>query len=227
MQLLEGLLELVAPTRCAGCDLPGTLLCAACAADLPTIDGASACRRCGVPDGARHCAECAGRHFAFAEARCAGVFGHPLSRLVVLFKDGGERRLASILGELVASAQEYGRDLPDAVVGIPASPAALARRGFDHGALLAAATASALGVPALAALTSLTHGDQRRLGRDERAANLRGGLALSPGVEVPPRVLLVDDVLTTGATLDSAARVLLAAGAEEVRAAAVARACES
>jgi ComF family protein len=226
MTLLDGLLELLAPTRCAGCDVPGTLLCDACARELPRIDPEHACRRCGAPDGRRNCAECSGRTLAFAGARCVGVFAHPLSRLVVLFKDGGERRLAPVLGGLVAEAQGDVSPRPDAVVGIPASPAAIARRGFDHGALLAAATASALGVPALEALTSLTRADQRRLGRDERAANLRAGFTPRPGVEPPARVLLVDDVFTTGATLDAAARVLLAAGCEEVRVAAVARACE-
>ncbi len=226
MGLAEGLLELVAPTRCAGCELPGLLLCERCSDALVRIDAASACPRCGAPDGARHCSECDGRSFAFAAARCAGVLTHPLARLVVLYKDGGERRLAPVLAAMLAESLGEWTSWPQAVVGIPASRRALLRRGFDHGALLADALAARLDVPRVPALARVTSGDQRRLGREERAANLAAALVPSPGVEMPPRVLLADDVLTTGATLDAAARVLLAAGASEVRACAVARACE-
>jgi predicted amidophosphoribosyltransferase len=225
--MLEGLLELLAPTRCAGCDLPGTLLCDACIAALPSIAGTEACPRCGAPDAARHCAECDGRDFAFELARCAGVFAHPLSRAVVLFKDSGERRLAPVLGGLAASAA--GCDWirwAEAVVGVPASSAAVLRRGFDHGALLADEVASRLGVPRLDTLTCESRGDQRRLGREARAANVAAAVCARPGAEVPSRILLVDDVLTTGATLDAAARALLVSGAESVRALTVARACE-
>ncbi len=224
--LLGGLLELLAPTRCAGCDLPGVLLCERCRRAIVRVATAAACPRCGAPDGARHCSECDGRTYAFAGARCAGVLTHPLARLVVLYKDGGERRLAPVLATLLVEALADWTAWPDAVAGIPASRSAMLRRGFDHGAVLADSLASELSVARLAALVSAAKGDQRRLGREQRAANVARGLVSRPGIVVPSRVLLVDDVLTTGATLDAAARVLLAAGAAEVRVAAVARACE-
>lgn len=224
--MIDALLELMSPTRCAGCDLPGGLLCDRCRLALPRIDLAEACPRCGAPDARRHCEECRGRDFAFEQARCAGALAHPLARLVVLYKDGGERRLAVVLGGLLAEAVAEWDGWPEAVVAIPASSNALVRRGFDHGSLLGGAIAAHLGVPSLPALVAVSRGDQRRLGRKERASNVASGLRAAPGVTPPARVLLVDDVFTTGATLDAAATVLRGAGADRVRAAAIARVCE-
>ena len=98
------------------------------------------------------------------------------------------------------------------------------RRGFDHTSALARIVGVRLGVPTSVLLEARSRDDQRALGRDARFANMAGAFAMLPDAIVPARVLLVDDVFTTGATFDGAARALLAAGAREVRVAAVARA---
>lgn len=223
--LIGGLVDLVAPTRCAGCERPGTLLCDACAAALPLIDPAHACPRCGAPGGLLWCGECCDAEHAFEGVRCAGVLEPPLSRMVTLYKDAGELRLAPLLGELAARAAGDWRDWAAAVVPVPPSPAAIARRGFDHTARVAAETAAALGVPALDALSCRPRRDQRALSRGRRLANASGSISALPGVAVPDRVLVLDDVLTTGATLDAAAGALRAAGVAHVRALTVGRAC--
>lgn len=217
--------DLLLPPRCAGCDAPGTLLCDRCRALLPLISRADACPRCGAPDGVFGCAECERASFTFAETRCAGVFEWPLSRLVTLHKDAGELRLTPILAHLLADATGEWAAWADAVVPIPASPGALARRGFDHGALMAAEFAHLTGVPALDGLRALPRRDQRHLSRERRARNARASLAIFASASVPARVLVVDDVMTTGATLEAATVALVGGGAREVRVAAVARAC--
>lgn len=222
---VAALADLVWPPRCAGCDLPGTLLCDRCRDALPLIDPARACPRCGAPDGDRGCAECGRTSYAFADARCAGVLEWPLSRAVTLHKDAGELRLTSLLAELAADTAGEWAAWAQAVTFVPASPGAVLRRGFDHGALLAAAFAARSGVPALDALRARPRRDQRGLTRERRRVNARASVGLHASVAVPPRVLLLDDVFTTGSTLDAAALVLLGAGAQEVRAVAVARAC--
>jgi predicted amidophosphoribosyltransferase len=218
------LAEVFSPVRCAGCDLPGAALCPQCVGELPLIDKAAACPRCGADGGSRGCAECRGHTFVFERAVCAGRLEPPLSRAITLYKDAGERRYAALLGGLVLGACGPWHGWSDAVCAIPPSREALARRGFDHTRGLATALATAFKVPVVSRLAVPRTRDQRALGREERFANMRDSFRLLPGPPLPRRILIVDDVLTTGATLDGAARVLLDAGAEEIRVATVARA---
>lgn len=222
---MGGLLDLAFPVRCAGCDRPGTLLCDSCRSEVAFIDPADACPRCGAPHGRGRCTECGGGQFAFATARCAALLAPPISHAVVALKDGGERRYADLLARLLAeTAPECLRDA-DVLVPVPATPAAVRRRGFDHAADIAGRLAHLSGIRARSILRAAMSADQRSLGRDARFANREGAFRVPPGVCVPGRILLIDDVLTTGATLDGASRALLAAGAVEVRALAVARSC--
>jgi predicted amidophosphoribosyltransferase len=145
--------------------------------------------------------------------------------MVTLHKDAAELRLTPLLARLAADAAGEWLDWADGVAVLPASPGAFGRRGFDHGALLTAEFALFASVPGLDLLRALPHGDQRRLSRGGRAVNATASTVAIPGAHVPAHVLVLDDVMTTGATLNAAAIALLAAGAEEVRGVAVARAC--
>ncbi len=220
--LLDGMLELVYPTRCAGCDLPGSVLCDACRDSLPLIDAWSACPRCGAPFGWLVCTECWDRELAFARGIALGSLEQPLSRIVTLYKDAGERRLATELAELLFGATKPWRGWPDLVTCVPATERARRRRGFDHALDISLGLAELLDVPHAQALSRERALDQRALGRNDRFANAAGTFRASSALA--GNVLLVDDVLTTGATLDDAARALLAAGAAEVRVATIARA---
>lgn len=223
MRLLEGLAELVAPTRCGGCDLPGGVFCASCERSATALDPGQSCPRCAAPFGRLVCTECWEREFAFEAAFALGELAGPLARAVVLHKDAGERRLGERLGALLGD--ELSRawtDWADVVTWVPPSAEALSRRGFDHGFGIASPVAGHLGVPARALLVRRGGRDQRALGRSQRAANTAAVFSV---VEGPPsHVLLVDDVLTTGATADGIALELIAAGADAVRVAVLARA---
>jgi predicted amidophosphoribosyltransferase len=220
--LLDGFLEMLCPTRCAGCDMPGALLCAECETDLPRVEQHMACAKCGAPYGALVCTECWNTTWSFEGAIALGGLEPPLSRAVVLHKDASERRLAPLLGGLLADVvlTEWPA-WADAVSFVPATRKAIRRRGFDHAEAIASAVAAAIEVPLVPALARRAALDQRALGREARAANAAGSFAaVAP---VPARVLVVDDVMTTGATLDAAAAALLEAGAERVRCAVLAR----
>lgn len=223
MGLVEGLAELFAPTRCAGCEYPGALLCSACRASLPRIDAISACPRCAAPYGRMLCTECWDSELSFEAACALGELDGALARAVVLHKDAGERRLGDLLGGLLAEqiACEW-LEWANAVVAVPATKAAKARRGFDHALAIGRGVARGREVPVLEVLQRHSVKDQRVLGRSDRARNSAGSFEVV--AEVPRRVILVDDVLTTGATLDAAACSLLDAGCEAVRVAVIARA---
>lgn len=222
--LLDALLEVIHPTRCAGCDLPGKLLCAACLADMPLVVRESACKHCGTPFGTLTCTECWNRTFSFGSARCLGSLERPLSRALTLYKDGGERRLAAEFAAMLVGTLGEWSGWADAVVAVPASDAAKIRRGFDHMALIASSVAETWDVPLIPALLVRAAADQRRLGRDARRANAATALYPAAGVAVPRHIVLLDDVITTASTADAASAALLNAGATEVRVGALARA---
>lgn len=151
-----------------------------------------------------------------------GPYAGPWLRLVHALKFGGERRLAPFLGGLLAARCLAGTWRPTAVCHVPASSQRLLQRGYDQAALLAGATATVMGLELAALLTrAAPAARQAQLGRAARAANAGGTFRAryAPG----RRVLLVDDVMTTGATSAACGAALLAAGAAEVRTVVVAR----
>ncbi|MDR1712845.1 MAG: double zinc ribbon domain-containing protein [Coriobacteriales bacterium] len=225
-QALETILEHIWPTYCVGCESYGFVLCAACREALPYIDSTTACPRCGAPFGRLTCTECMTAdgplELAFDGAACALEFKDSAARMIVAYKDRSERRLAPILAELLCEVIP-GPWLRTAslITWIPADRKALQRRGFDHMEQIAVNLAEISGRPALRLLDKRQSADQRQLSRQQRAENMAEAFTLAQ--PPPPEVLLIDDVLTTGATLDVAARALKSAGAEKVWVATVAR----
>lgn len=226
----DAVLETLWPTRCALCDRPGDVLCAQCASNLPILDQWRACPRCGAPFGLKQCDLCnptglgrLGRdELPFADCRSALHFTAATGELVRIYKDQGEQRLCEVFAGLIAPMLPP-RWTADAITFIPATKAALARRGFDHGRLLAQALSSALQVPLVEALLRPRTADQRNLSARGRFSNLQGKFVVKPHAALPPAVLLVDDVFTTGATLCAGADALQAARVREVYGATLAR----
>jgi predicted amidophosphoribosyltransferase len=166
--------------------------------------------------------ECAGMEYGFEGARCVGTLVRPLSRVLTVFKDGGEQRLAATLAELAAPVVSSWANDAEALTWVPARRTSLLRRGFDHAELLAREVCALSGMDPVSLLAA-TGRDQRRLDRGARLENASEGFAVREGARVPRGLVLLDDVFTTGATLDAAARVLRGGGAEQVRAFAMAR----
>lgn len=230
---IEAVAETLWPTRCAVCDVPGAVLCDSCRANLPYIDWWCACPRCGAPFGRVQCSECNATMLAVLGRRnvpfssCASVAtleGGP-TRIVRMCKDHGERRLASEMASCMSRILHpaWVEEQP-AIVSVPATSRAVRRRGFDHAESIAKALAAITGLPQAHPLARPRTSDQRGLGRAERAANMAKGFSILPGATVPARVLLIDDVYTTGATLFAATDALMAAGSAQVRCLTFARA---
>lgn len=211
------------PPRCALCAAPcvSSLICAACMVDMPVV--AHACPRCALatPD-ASICGRCLSAPPPYACTIAAWRYAFPADRLLQRLKYGGDLALAEPLGDALARAVVLRGERPDAIVAMPSSRARQRHRGFNHAQEIARRVARVLDVPLAGCLARTRDAPpQAGLALRERKRNVRGAFAAS-GCE-GRTVAIVDDVMTTGATLDAAARAMLAAGARRVDAWVVAR----
>lgn len=233
-QLPGGMAELLWPTRCMGCDLPGELLCPSCRASLPWVEQRHACPTCGAPHGDIVCTACTGGWETRAVV-CALEFVGAAAQMVVCLKDQHELRLAPVMAAAMACALDEASSWPapdglprydpshlDALCFVPATSEAYRRRGFDHMELVSRHLSGELGLPLADVLARTPARDQRLLGRAGRSANLAGTVDVVEDVS-GLRLLLADDVITTGASVRECARALLARGAASVTACALAR----
>lgn len=206
--------ELVAPLCCAACGTPCDAdLCGTCARDLDPITDPK-CGRCGAPTrvAVDPCPTCRPLD-GFRRARSLLAYGGPAARLVLVLKRRGRPGLAAAAGALLTDLARAEGLEGEVVAFVPAGGTAR-RRGFDHAELLARAVARSSGRRCLPLVERVRRGvRQTDVPLERRRANVRGRFRARP---VTRRVLLVDDVFTTGATAESCAAALLGAGAPAV-----------
>jgi predicted amidophosphoribosyltransferase len=215
-------LDVVLPERCAVCDLPGNAVCTSCRAALTRLVP-PVCERCGSPGHwpVRRCVECAGRRLAFVDARSAIVYDGRARALVRAWKERGRRRLAHEVGLLVADA--IPAPAAECLVPVPGDPERAWRRGDVPARSLASELALLWSLPVRDGLVrSRALPRQRGLSLDERRRNVRG--SVDARSSMPPDVCVVDDVYTSGATVDACARACRRAGARRVHVVTLARA---
>jgi ComF family protein len=227
--MVAALAETLLPARCAVCRLPlawaGSRagVCGGCWSAVTPHAGAG-CPTCGNPEAAgdEPCLDCRTAPPPWHGAASHGPYEGVMRDLVVLFKERGVDELAGPLAELAAAAvRGAGWPAADTIVPVPTAWLRRWRRGFDHTALLARQVGHLLGVPVRHALRR--RGFARQVGRT-RAQRLRLTAARFPAVgRVGGRLMLVDDVLTTGGTARACATSLRRAGALEVRVLTLAR----
>jgi ComF family protein len=214
VSLARSVADALLPQRCPGCGAPAgghVLLCATCAARVPRLRTAL-CARCLVAG--REGAPCA-RHRAFT-VYAAWQFDERAAALVHALKYHDRPALAAPLGTELAAALPAAWRRPDLVLEVPLHAARLRERGYNQSAALADSLADVLGAPRLPGALRRTRptAPQARLGPAQRRANLAGAFAIErPSWLRGRRVLVVDDVVTTGATLDAALAALHDAGA--------------
>src|SRR5512143_4150126 len=227
-------LELLAPSRCGVCDAPrvdlgGGGVCRACWASLPVIDAAAACPHCALPGNGNPCASCRVSPPKVTRTAAFRLYAGGLRTLHHAFKFKGWDLLAAPLGRrLGALALATGiTGGAHALVSVPSTGRRNRQRGYDPAMLLADEACRRLDVPHRILLSRTRDTPpQSSLPASGRRANVEGAFAASPRAR--GRVLvLVDDVVTTGATLFAAADSLWAAGAADVRALVLARTPES
>lgn len=220
---LRRLLDLLYPRECATCSVriegpEGRAFCAACDGRLEW-GAAPFCVRCGAGRAGEDCAECRGKTFTFDGAVALGRYEGALREALLRLKFRGVRHLADDFGRRLAGRIQ-GR--VDGVAPVPMSRWKILVRGYNAAELVAERLAKHAGLPFWrGALRKIRRTrPQAELTQEERLANPRGAYRAG---RVRGAVLLVDDVLTTGATANACTDALRAAGASEVRVAVVAR----
>jgi ComF family protein len=225
--LARRLANLLLPPHCLGCStaLSGgptpLLLCVRCRGGLRPIDPARACTGCLRPlpparDGRGRCLACLADPPPCERLIAVWSYRPPLDRVLRALKFGRLEFLAeALVDEALAREPLAGVGRADRIVPVPLAPVRRLGRGFNQAERLAAALAGRLGLPVSDALAR--HGlwppPQTRLGRAQRRASPRAAFRLAcPAAVAGGRILLVDDVVTTGATLRAAARALIGAG---------------
>lgn len=223
--VLGRVLDLALPARCAGCGREGEPLCVACGAALDARDQAPPGVAIGLP---------AILPFPLLQLEWCAPFAGTVRRALHELKYAGEQRLATPLGRAVARRWTAVGAGGDVLVPVPVHADRRRRRGYDQAELIAAVAARELGLPMASIL------ERRRatvaqfdLDRKERSTNVTGAFAVRPA---PPSarldpsrplagrwIVLVDDVVTTGATLAACGEAVMTAGALGVSAIAVAR----
>ncbi len=233
--LIRSAIDLVYPPRCTVCgvsmEATEALVCGACRRQLaPT--GYLQCRRCGaetsITNDAVDCARCRRERYRFERVICLGRYRDALRDAVLRMKRVSDEPLTMQMSRLLVS--QRGDELigleAQVVVPIPMHWTRRLVRGVNSAELLASGVAKSLGLPLAARGLVRTRRTKKlaELSREERKRALRDAFAVGPRCDFrDARVLLVDDVLTTGTTCDTAARALRRAGASAVFAAVIAR----
>ncbi len=226
------------PRACAACESPDVTalrLCESCNIRLLALVALSYCPRCGatagphLPIGADGCPACPNTLPRFARVFRLGPYANPLRGIIRELKyhrrDTMRVRLGCMLGKLAAAGFEDDQIVPQLIMPTPMHWRRRIVRGWDHARALADAVGREMNLPVGNELVRLRNTPQQaKLTRSKRIANVRGAFEVKrAGGLVGASILLIDDVTTTGATANEAARTLLNAGAARVTLAVVAK----
>ena len=216
--------EVVFPTRCVSCSSPESWLCARCL-DITGQLLVDRCWLCAAPfEDEILCRICTHFQPAFERILVERPFVGPLRHAIHRFKFESGRSLADTLAATMS--REIGELSTDtAIVPVPLHHNRLDERGYNQSNLLGQKLATEYRLPLEERIMARIRDTKAQMSLPpvERRRNVRGAFATIAGVEMPKRVLLVDDVVTTGSTVDECARILKAAGVERVTVAAIAR----
>ena len=221
-EFLHPLISFVTPSLCLVCERPvpqGFVVCDGCSENLRRRHGIrDGCFVCGGPLSGRSCPRCRAEEFSFQRARSPFIYRDEIRLLVELFKYTGITRIAEFLGREMAHALPVLGSY-DLIVPLPLNRVKERERGFSQTRLLTREIHRVTGVPWNDRVLRRVRNtrSQTGLGRKERKLNVKDAFRAEPSREVEGRtLLLVDDVMTTGATMSSAAKALRKAGAARV-----------
>lgn len=221
-------LDLLFPPACAGCDTQGTLWCTSCQESVYRLIG-PVCKSCGVPLDAgeiENCQDCLNNPPYYKELRSYAYFEGPIRNAIHKLKYRGEISLGCLLAERLIDCYRDWDWQVDLIVPVPLGVARLSERGYNQAALLARPLALYLGIPfrkdGLIRLRETS--SQVGLSYGQRFENVRNAFWARDEIVAGRKVLIVDDVATSSATINSCAKAIQDSGGLAVYGLTVARA---
>ncbi len=220
--VIQQFLDVLFPVHCAGCQKSGHVLCPSCIAQIQPLPSPF-CQRCGAPlspDG--KCKDCQYHPLKLSGQRVVSSYQEPLRTCIHALKYYGNTRLAEPLGLLLAQAYSRYDIQADIMIPVPLHSERQRQRGYNHAFLLAKVCSARSGIPLLEDVLVRHRATiaQVDLNPKDRYQNVAGAFrctaAFATGALYGRRIIIVDDVSTTGATLEACAAPLFAAGAEAV-----------
>lgn len=221
-------LDLVFPPRCGGCKKWGARWCESCQRSTRVI-GSNICPRCGEPnfgESAALCSRCRTLRIYFDGLRSWASFEGPIQKAIHELKYRRNIGLAEVLSTPLVRLIQAMNWMCDGVLAVPLGKDRLKERGYNQAALLARPTAYALALPFMdkALIRVKETKTQVNLNRRERIDNVKQAFHAREPLVGGRRMLVVDDVVTTGATMNACAQALREAGCEAVYGISLARA---
>ena len=219
-------LDWVFPPRCGGCDQFGVRWCTNCQEQIILLPE-KICPICGIPQSSGIvCAECTNQRPAYQTLRSIGYYSGPLRKAIIRLKYSRDLGLGEALaGHLYSNLSDLNWQI-DLVTSVPLSKGRLRQRGYNQAAALARPVAMAIQKRFQPVLLRKTREAPSQVGlsANERRKNVDGAFVAGKIEPCARRILVIDDVTTTGSTMNACARALLAAGAEAVYGLTLARA---
>lgn len=215
MFIIEYIIEKIAPHDCLGCGARGSLLCTNCRELLPPV--VSRCYRCHKSSElGRTCRNCRAGSKLYA-ARSVTSYDWPAKELVWRLKFKQARAAGEEIGQMVAALLDAS---PGTVLThIPTAPSRIRQRGYDQARLIAKTASLKTGLPYKCLLVRESSSQQHGAGRRVRYAQAKDMFTANRQADITGQhIILIDDVITTGATLEAAALALKNAGAKQVEA---------
>ena len=223
-KLPEKLLDLIYPPRCPVCGQPapfGLKICPACRKRLPVIE-TKRCRKCGKPveDFDVVCPDCTKGKHLYDRGLGIYIYDETMKRAISELKYKGRREYGEVFGQLIYenARSELMYWKPDCLIPIPLHPARAAERGYNQAGIISEALSRRCGVPTRADLLirTMETGRMKELSAKDRTNNMIRAFAAAGDCRGIKRVVLIDDIYTTGSTIDAASAVLRRAGIDEI-----------